>query len=39
MVARLAAITFWGIDFKPIFVSSTDEGLGILTRLLTAPTQ
>src|SRR5579859_3356245 len=39
MVVRLAAITFWGIDFKPTFVASTEEGHAGLKKMLGAAAQ
>lgn len=38
MVARLAALTFWGIDYKPVFVSSREEGQIALNKMLGATT-
>ncbi|SRR5258708_6734475 len=38
MVVRLAALTFWGLDFKPIFVSNNEEGQSALREMLRAAT-
>ncbi|HLY29054.1 MAG TPA: hypothetical protein VKQ72_22100 [Aggregatilineales bacterium] len=39
MVARLIAITLWGIDYRPVFVSSPEEGQIALDEMLGAATQ
>ena len=36
MIARLAALTFWGLGFKAVFVSTDEEGQVALGKMLKA---
>ncbi len=38
MIVRLVAVTFWGVNFWPIFVASEEEGLAALNRMMRAAT-